>query len=436
MKRKIYERLLEWKNDKNKKPLMILGVRQCGKTYIIDEFCKNEYKNYAHCNLLFDTVLIDVFKSNLNYEDKYNRLKNYLNQDFEEEDTILFIDEIQESEQLISFLKYLNEEHPNVNVITAGSLLGVKLNRMKTPFPVGKVEIEHMYPLDFEEFLMAINKEMYIDEIKNAYNKCIPLVDSIHESCLEYYYYYLYIGGMPSNVNEYIQNDYDVLKMKKNILKNLRDEYLLDMNKHVDTKNDALRIGETYKSLPFQLGNEANKFMYSKITKGGRKKDYQSSIDWLINANLVLKTKVVNTPKVPIEGFSDNDYFKLYISDVGLLSNMLDIRLNDFLNNSLSLYKGVITENYVANQLVTNNYNLYYWKNENKAEIDFLLNTKDGIIPVEVKASDNVKAKSLTQYIKTYNPKYAIRISQKNFGYDENTKIKSIPLYATFLINE
>lgn len=434
MERKIYGKLLEWKNEKDKKPLMILGVRQCGKTYIIDEFCKKEYKNYVYFNLLDDRTLVDVFASNLNSSEKYSRLKNYSGIELEDDNAVLFIDEIQESEYLISFMKYLNEEHPKVNVITAGSLLGVKLKRMKMPFPVGKVEIEHMYPLDFEEFLMAINKNMYIDEIKNAYNNNIPLADSIHETCLEYYYYYLYIGGMPSNVKEYVDKDFDVLRMKNNILSNLKEEYIADMNKYLDKKSDALRINETYKSLPFQLGNESHKFMYSKINKGARRKDYESAIDWLINSSLVLKTKVVTSPKTPLEGFSDSEYFKLYLSDVGILANMLGININEILNDSLSLYKGVLAENYVASQLAFNNYNLYYWKNDNKAEVDFLINTKEGIIPVEVKASDNVQAKSLTQYIKTYNPQYGIRLSQKNFGYDERVKIKSIPLYAAFMI--
>ena len=435
MKRKIYEELLKWKNNNdNVKPLMILGVRQSGKTYIINEFCKNEYSNYVYVNLFENTNVIELYNSNLTSIEKFNRLKLLLDFDFEKEDTILFIDEIQESEKLISELKYFQENHNNVRIICAGSLLGVKLKRSKFSFPVGKVKMLNMYPMDFEEFLVAMNQEMLIDLIKDCYKNNKQITSPIHEKALNLYRIYLITGGMPESVSNMVKTNGDYIKYDKTILTDIVSSYFKDMDKYVTNESEALRINRVYDSLPSQLSNISNKFQYSNVSKDARAREYATAIDWLEASNMVLRCKAIKTPEIPLEGFVDVDTFKLYLSDVGILNNILKLNIEDILNDNISLYKGVIAENFVANQLVCNGFDLYYYRSNNTSEVDFLLYTKDGIIPVEVKAGNATQSKSLKLYIEKFKPKYAIRISTKDFGYDPKTNIKSIPLYATFLI--
>ncbi len=436
MQRKIYESLLAWKNQKEFKPLMVLGVRQSGKTYIIEEFCKNEYKNYVHINLFENENVITLYNSSLSSSEKFARFKVLLGFDIEQEDTILFIDEIQESEKLISELKYFCEKHSNVRIICAGSLLEVKLKRFKSSFPVGKVKILNMYPMDFEEFLIANNEELLVDLIKDCYINNKQISKEVHEKALNLYKMYLITGGMPESIKNMIATQGDYIKYDKSILDDILTSYFNDMNKYVTTESESLKINRVYHSLPTQLSNLSNKFQYSKVSKNAKSKDYESSLDWLEASNMVLKSKCVKNPEIPLEGFLNKDVFKLYISDIGILNSLLKINMEDILTDNISLYKGIIAENYVASQLIANGFDLYYWKNKNEAEVDFLIYNKDGIIPVEVKAGDFSKSKSLNQYIKTYNPKYAIRISTKEFGYDPNTKIKSIPLYAVFMIKK
>ncbi len=436
MKRKIYDDLLAWKNNDTIKPLMILGVRQCGKTYIIDKFCKNEYKNYIYVNLFEQYNIVELYNSTLTSDEKYAQLKVLLNFDLDEENTILFIDEIQESEKLISELKYFCEKHNNIRIICAGSLLGVKLKRSKFSFPVGKVKMINMYPMDFEEFLWAMNQNSLIELIKDCYKKNTQISNSVHEKAIGFYRTYLITGGMPESINNMVNTNGDYIKYDKTILKDILSSYFKDMDKYVTSDAESLKINRLYNSLPSQLSNLSNKFQYSNVSKDARKREYETSLDWLEASNMVLRSKCVKIPEIPLEGFVDYDTYKLYLSDVGILNNILKLNIEDILTDNISLYKGIIAENYVANQLICNGFDLYYWKNNNKAEIDFLLYTKDGIIPVEVKSGDSTQSKSLKIYNEKYNPKYSIRISTKDFGYDPKNKIKSIPLYATFLIKE
>lgn len=438
MKRKIYDKLLEWKNDKtNIKPLMILGARQVGKTYIIREFCKNEYKNYIEVNLLYNKDIISLYeRDDLSSIQKYNYLKTLINFDIDTEDTILFIDEIQESENLISELKYFCENHNNVRIICAGSLLGVKLKRFKSSFPVGKVKMLTLYPMDFEEFLIANNKQMLIDEIKKSYINNLPLLDSLHNMSLSLYRNYLICGGMPESVNNFINVNSDIMKYDSSIMEDIISSYFKDMKKYVKTDAESLKIEKVYKSISSQIANDSHKFQFSKIDNNAKSRDYELPLDWLNASNLVLTSYRVSNPLIPLEGYVDRDFFKLFINDVGLLNHLLKIKYSDILLDNLSLFKGSIAENYVASQLVCNDNDLYYWLSAGKAEIDFLLYNKDGIIPVEVKAGDNNKSKSLNVYIDKFKPKYSIRISSKNFGFDKRNNIKSIPLYAVFLIKD
>ena len=357
-----------------------------------------------------------------------------LNSELEAEDIIFFIDEIQVSERLIAELKYFCECHPKMNIICACSLLGVKLNRSRSTFPVGKVKMINLYPMDFEEFLIALDQNMLLDYIKECYNANKQMGEALHEKAMNLYRCYMVTGGMPESVKNFVSANFDYINYDTNILKDILESYFNDMNKYVIGDAEALKIRALYNSLPSQLLNLSSKFQYSNISKDARSRDYATSLAWLEASNMVLKCKCVKTPSIPLEGYIDENVFKLYLSDVGILNAMLDIKALDVLNDNLSLYKGIMVENYVASQLVAKGYRLYYWKNSNTSKVDFILYTDEGIIPVEVKAGKSTQAKSLSVYSNLYNPKYAIRISAKDFGYNSEAKIKSVPLYAVFLI--
>ena len=432
MERKIYQELLNWKNTNIEKPLMVIGARQIGKTYIINEFCKKEFKEYIYINLLEQAEIIKIFKEEINTAEKFNRMKIYLDKDIDLENTIIFFDEVQESEEIISALKYFNESDEPFKIICAGSLLGVKLKRMHSSFPVGKVKMLNMYPMDFEEFLIANGSKSLVDEIKRCYQENNSMDSVLHKKALNLYRLYLCIGGMPEAVKNILANEKDILKFDKTIIEDIYQSYLNDMNKYVNNKFEASKIETIYKSIPSQLGNMSNKFQYGKISSNARKRDYETALNWLLSSTMVHKCSILKKPEIPPLGFIIDDHFKLYLSDVGILLNMLQVKFNDIILDNLLQYKGIIAENYVATQLVANNIPLIYWESGNQAEVDFILYNDDGIIPIEVKANDNVGSQSLNVYMKRYQPEYAIRISTKNFGFEKN--IKSVPLYATFCI--
>lgn len=436
MQRKIYSDLINWKNTNEFKPLMVLGVRQCGKTYIIDEFCQKEFKYYKKVNLLENTDVVNLYKSDDSSETKYNNLKLILDFDFDKEDSILFIDEIQVCEELISELKFFNEKHSNVRIICAGSLLGVKLSRLTKPFPVGKVTRLYMYPMDFEEFLIANNQEMLLNKIKECFSKNEQM-GIIHEKALDYYKKYLLSGGMPSSIKSLLTCQNDYFNYNLNILNDIIEDYKNDMNSHVANTSETLKIRKIYNSLASQLQNASKKFQYSVVDKDARSRDYSLPLDWLIESNMIQICKCVKRPEKPLLGFVDESTFKIYYSDVGIFNRLLNNDIKTILLDDMKIYKGIITENYVANELRANGINLLYWKGNRESEVDFLITTKeDGIIPIEVKADSNTQSKSLNVYNNLYSPKYMIRISTKDFGYNPDSKIKSIPLYATFLIKE
>lgn len=434
MQRKIYKEILKWKNSGMEKPLMIIGSRQIGKTYIIKEFCKKEFENYIEVNLQKYPNIVKIFEEKKNPEEKFYKMLIELNKSFNIETDIIFFDEVQESEQLISDLKFFCESEKPYKIIVAGSLLGVKLNRFHSSFPVGKVEMLNMYAMDFEEFLIALDKKMWIDEIKRCYKQNESIV--IHDKLLDLYRTYLYIGGMPESINNYIKGQENIFNYKEKIKKDIIDAYISDMSKYIENIFEGAKIEQIYRSIPSQLGNRSRKFQYAKINKNARSRDYELPLDWLLASNMVMKCTNLTTIEIPPKAFENPDYFKLFINDVGLLSTLLEIKFNDILLDKPYIFKGEIAENYVAQQFISNNITLQYYKidqkNNENMEIDFILYNDDGIIPVEVKADDNTKSNSLKKYINRYNPKYSIRISSKNFGFEN--KIKSVPLYAVFLI--
>lgn len=433
MKRKIYNDLADWKNRGMKKALMIIGARQVGKTYIIEEFCKNEFENYVSINLLDHPEITELYKQNISSEEKYIRLCANLNINPNLENTIIFFDEIQESEELISALKWYCESEKPFKVICAGSLLGVKLKRFHSSFPVGKVELLNMYPMDFEEFLLTQNSGDYLTKyIKECYEQNKPMDNVMHDKLKDLYRKYLCVGGLPEVVSEFSANDMDILQINRKTIEDIILSYINDMNKYVDNKFEAAKNEAIYKSIPVQIGNKSNKFQYTKIEKNARKRDYESSLEWLLASNMIYKCNLLNSINIPPEAFKNEDIFKIYMGDIGILNTMLKINTNEIYLDKPFIYKGDIAENYVANQLIFNNVALYYWATASNSEIDFIIYNEDGIIPIEVKASDNTQSKSLNAYVKKYNPKYSIRVSGKNFGFENG--IKSVPLYAAYLI--
>lgn len=430
MERKLYNNLLYWKNNKINMPYMLIGARQTGKTYILTEFCKKEFENYVYINLDSMENIKQVFEQTIQPEEIIRNIEGLLGIDINIENTIIFIDEIQVSERAISSLKYFCESDKNYKIVVAGSLLGVKVNRFKSSFPVGKVWIDYLYPMDFEEFLLAIGENKLLELIKESYKEMKPMLDIIHEKALNLYNEYICIGGMPAAILNYIENDKNILKFKDSVLEMIITSYLADMSKYTENI-EAIRNNKIYNSMPAQLGKENKKFKYSLVEKSARAREYDSAMEWLISSNMLLKCQGIETPKSPLKAYTENN-FKIYLSDIGLLRVLSKISINEIITNKNMIYKGVFIENYVAENLFSKYRELYYWTLGNMYEVDYLINIDGDIIPVEVKASDNTSSKSLNYYINRYKPQYSIRLSTKNFG--EVNGIKSIPLYASFLI--
>lgn len=309
---------------------------------------------------------------------------------------------------------------------------GVKINRFNSSFPVGKVRIEYMYPMNFEEFLIATGKEILLDRIKECYKKMEAMPSFAHEQALTLYKQYLCVGGMPESVNNFIENDLDILKYDSRIISNIIEMYIADMKKYVKSNIESVKIEKVYRNIPSQLAKDKKTFKYNLIDEDGRKRKYETPIEWLISAGMVLVNYKIKKPEIPLKVYIDEDMFKLYLSDVGLLTSISEIKYPDIILERAFEFKGAITENYIAQEFASKDVSLYYWTYGRNAEIDFIIYNEDGIIPVEVKSGNSVKSTSLNSYIKEHKPKYSIRISMKNFGFENN--IKSIPLYATFLI--
>ena len=431
MYRKIEEDLKIWKND-SKMPLMLVGARQTGKTYILEDFCKNNFDNYIYINLEKEKEVSDIFTSSLNPEEIIEQIQILKKVDFNVNNTIIFLDEIQVNESAITSLKYFCESEKPYKIVCAGSLLGVKINRFKSSFPVGKVNIKYLYPMDFEEFLLALNEERLINEIKEHFLTCSPLLNPIHEKALDLYKKYLVLGGMPAVILNFISNNYNIAYVDFEIQSQIITSYLADMNKYT-LNSEGIKNSQIYNSIPKELARVNNTFKYSIVDKDARKVRYESSLEWLLASNMILKCDLVNRNESPLKAFIDSSKFKIYLSDVGLLRSLSNLDYREVLLDKNEMFKGVLTENYIACCLYPKSKELYYY-NFDKYEIDFLIKIDGDIIPVEVKSGVRTSSKSLNEYIKKYNPKYAIRISSKNFGFEAN--IKSIPLYAVFCIND
>ena len=431
MYRKIEKDLEEWKNN-YKMPLMLVGARQTGKTYVLEKFCKSNFENYIYINLEKEQDIQKIFAETLEPEQIIEQLQILKKIDFDVENTIIFLDEIQVSERAITSLKYFCESEQPYKIVCAGSLLGVKINRFSSSFPVGKVIIKYLFPMDFEEYLIAINETKLLEEIRAHYQKNEPLLTAIHEKALDLYKKYLVLGGMPVMIEEFIKKDYQVSKVDFEIQDYIIATYLADMNKYTEN-TEGIKNSKIYNAIPKELARENNIFKYSIVSKDARKIRYESSLDWLLSSNMILKCSLTERNESPLKAFMSGDKFKIYLSDSGLLRALSNIDYQEILLEKQKMYKGVLTENYVACELYTKTRELYYYTFD-KYEIDFLLKIEGEIIPVEVKSGRRTNSKSLNAYIEKYHPKYAIRISEKNFGFENN--VKSVPLYAVFCITK
>lgn len=431
MYRFIEEDLKKWKND-SKMPLMLVGARQVGKTYVLDNFCKENYEKYIYINLDKEENISQIFESSIDPDTIIEKIEIIKNINIDIENTVIFFDEIQVSERAITSLKYFCESVKPYKIVCAGSLLGVKINRFKSSFPVGKVTIKYLYPMNFEEFLLSLNEDKLIDEIKTHYITNESVVEPIHEKAMDLYKKYLVLGGMPQVINDFLNNEKNITHVNFGLQEQIITSYLADMNKYTEN-SEGVKNSQIYNSIPKELARVNNTFKFSLVDESARKSRYESSLDWLLASNMVLKCDLTEKNESPLKAFVNSLKFKLYLSDVGLLRSLSNIEYNEILLDKNEMFRGVLTENFVACSLFPKSKELYYY-NFDKYEIDFLVKIDGEIIPIEVKSGRRTNSKSLNEYIKKYNPKYSIRISGKNFGFDNN--IKSVPLYAVFCINK
>lgn len=431
MYRKIYQDLLNWKNSTDRKPLVLQGPRQVGKTYILNTFGESEYSNVVYCNFEKEENLKDFFASDLNPKTILAKIQNYKKKEILSGHTLIIFDEIQACPKAVTSLKYFCEEANEYHIIASGSLLGLSVYREKYSFPVGKVQFLNMYPMDFEEFLIANDEQFLINEIKKCYESNMPLDALFHEKAIELYRYYLYVGGMPEVIDEFVTtHNMNIVRDKQQFI---LDAYFNDMGKY-NRSSEIPKTRLVFKNISTQLAKENRKFKYADIKSGGRAREFEQSIEWVCYAGIANQLYRLEHVKLPLEANKSLDDFKFYMCDVGLCTASQKILVEDIIfdNPEFKDFKGGLTENYVNNQLRMNKFDLYYWTSGNQAEIDFVTRIGKDVIPIEVKSNDNVRSRSLSVYTKTYNPAYAIRISNKNFGFENN--IKSVPLYAVFCI--
>ena len=432
MERKMSKKLLDWKNNKEKTPLILYGARQVGKTYTILSFGKENYKNVAYINFEDNTEISKIFEQDLEVERIIKELSVKLGITILEEDTLIFFDEIQACERALTSLKYFAESKTKYHVVAAGSLLGIAINRQKYSFPVGKVKMLTLYPLDFEEFLWALDKKDLANMIRQAFSEDKEF--SLHSLANQYYRLYLAIGGMPRAILEYKEKqDMDFVTA---ILKDINNSYIADMAKYAST-TETTKIMAVYNIISAQLAKENRKFQYKLIKSGARAYEYEIAINWLNASGIINQCTKIKEGKLPLSAFIEPESFKIYMSDVGLLCNKFGIPANIVIveNDNMNDFKGALAENYVCNSLVQCGLKPYYWESNGKAEVDFVVQDKEGnIIPIEVKSSIHTRSKSLNVFKSLYKIPYSIRISTKNFGFEND--IKCIPLYSVFCLDK
>jgi predicted AAA+ superfamily ATPase len=431
MKRDIYSKLQSWKTSTRRKPLILRGARQAGKTFVLKEFGRREYDNIVYCDFEADPKLAYLFDQDLDPQRIISELSIYLDQEIHPAHDLLIFDEIQASERALTSLKYFQEEAPEYHLIAAGSLLGVKVSGS---FPVGKVSFLDLYPLTFLEFLDAMGANRYRTLINNV-TSIKPLNEAFHKEILALLRQYHVIGGMPEVVRHFTNTGN--ARQAREIQLEIIDSYVLDFAKHASGQ-DISKLTIVWDSIPHHLARENKKFMFSAVRKGARAREYENALTWLDNAGLIRKCKAIENVKVPLKHYATHNCFKVYMLDVGLLGAMAKIPLKLLTQQEqlLSEYQGALVENYVAQQLVAHfQSDLYYWRSKGgKAELDFVFEWEGQSYPLEVKAGINPRSKSLRSYNEQYMPTVLMRTNLLNLKLDG--KICNIPLYAIALLSK
>ena len=425
MYRSAMEQLNKWKQKTNKKPLIIRGARQVGKTWLMKEFGKTAYEKAVYINFDNNPQMKELFSLDMRIDRIIMGIELYVGHKISPHNTLLIFDEVQEVPKALSSLKYFNETAPEYQIVCAGSLLGIALHQ-GTSFPVGKVEFMDLYPLSFTEFMRAMGKEQFVDLLDKGDFEMATMFRQDYVDLLKYYYY---VGGMPEVVQSFVDNrDFNEAR---EIQERILAAYEQDFSKHAP--NEVVpRIRMLWNSIPAQLTKENKKFIYGIIKEGARAKDYETALMWLTDCGLVHKVYRVTAPSIPLKAYEDLKAFKLFLADVGLLGCM--VRLNQSVlldrNELFKEFKGALTEQYVLQQLKTvKGVDTYYWTNDRgNAEIDFLIDTGNEVVPIEVKAETNLKAKSLKTFCEKYNPKMAIRTSMTD--YKQEDWLLNLPLWA------
>jgi len=431
MYRKISKYLADWKGNPYRKPLIIQGARQVGKTYSVLAFGREEYENVAYFNFETTPSLAETFDESIEPSYLVPILSHICGQTIIKEKTLIFFDEVQLCERALTSLKYFSENAPEYHVIVAGSLLGVAVNRGKFSFPVGKVDIKTLFPMDMEEFLLACGEDELVSQIRHCFVSDAPMPSALHSAALDYYRQYLVVGGMPECVMKYLATKDMILIRHTQAM--ILESYLKDMSKY-NTQNEIKKTALVYDNITVQLSKKNTRFQYKLIKTGARAAEFENAIEWLALSGIVTRIHRVEQPMKPLENYRDIDAFKIYVSDLGLLCAKKNIMPEDILikSDALNDFKGGMVENYVCCQLTANEYRNYYWMSERGAEVDFVIQRQGHVIPIEVKSAENTKAKSLAIYMDKYKPEYAIKLSTKNFGFVDGKK--TVPLYAAFCI--
>ena len=431
MYRTAIEKLFKWKESKNRKPLVIEGARQVGKTWLMNEFGKQAYKDVFYINFDSNSIMKDLFSIDLNIERIIMGLELYVGKKIDPSNSLLIFDEIQEVPRALSSLKYFYENAPQYHIVCAGSLLGIALHE-NTSFPVGKVDFLKLYPLSFKEFLISTHNKQYADLLEAGDFKTITIFKQVYIDALKQYYY---VGGMPEVVQNFIDNkDFNEVR---NIQKQILFAYEQDFSKHAPLEV-VPKIRMIFNNIPSQLAKENKKFIYGLLKEGARAKDYEVAIMWLVDCGLIHKVTRINGAGVPLCAYEDLKAFKLFMLDIGLLGCMAGLDQKTLLegNNLFIEFKGALSQQYVCQQLKTIEYlDIHYYTNDRgNCEVDFVADYKNNIIPIEVKAETNLKAKSLKTYCDKYKPKTAIRSSMADYKKEE--WLINLPLYAIETIDK
>ncbi len=426
MKRLLYNKLLEWKRSERRKPLLLQGARQVGKTYLVNQFGKSEYTEFIYLNFEEKPNLRKFFEGDLTPQTIINNISLYLGHKITATNTLLFFDEIQIVPEVLISLKYFCEQASEYHIIAAGSLLGVSIGK-SSGFPVGKVNFMTLYPLHFLEYLSAVGEDYLADNLINN-QQIEPLPEPTHDKLLWHIKNYMFLGGMPEVLQNYLENK-DIAVVRE-IQNEILSAYQRDFSKYTD-KNLAIKISEVWHSIPYQLVKESKKFQYADVRKNSRASTYVQTIEWLNKAGLINIVYNISVPKLPLAGYADTTKFKIYMLDSGLLGAMLNLSSAIILEpNALFLeYKGAFTENFVASELVANGTNgIFYWTSGNDAEVDFIIQKENEVIPIEVKSGLSRNTKSIRSYADKYKPKMLYRLSPRNFIQSGN--FVNLPLYG------